>query len=559
MSGFDGKNPGALNYSYMNTSMGGYEDPNAKFVVPPNSFEIIHEEKNIDPEDYYLDMTEAQWKQMEASIAEQTKENHKEKELPDLTGKGQSVLMEWSKILQKQFNQENPSLGLSENKNKIYKAYKTILTLKERNWYEEITILYKEKNTMSKATSSMTGVTFDRKLLQLQEQFRWLVAAVGNVKLNYNSLVGAHEFPPFKNSNRSRKALDKLESSNTSMVKGNLVTDSDDEGGQSPVKAMLQNSIIPRKSQLASLSYKTLPIDPRQSAHAELPDPFAPIWQNGFVWKGVYFKLYSKREASKLKKEMKVLKHLAVECLQTETSIKIADAQGNTLNPNESIDPTKQSSNQFVNIILPLMCTVEGSSWVLLGTPVLPIKKSSAEDQSSKLAQEASTMFRSSFLLSSLTPKNFKIFHKSEEHLITNSVTGLPSHLGSGNYNINHFLVLSNVGKIGIPLPRVDVMFTLNQESNAHVTFLDYPKRGVIDADLIKKLLGYGKLDVGVNAFFKKDPKADNKPFYFEIMKFKRAGWQFQMIYIVGRDGLPINFTKNRRAMELLSYSKTKR
>lgn len=563
-TGVDAKSSGNVNYAYNNTVLYIYDDPNAKYTIPPNSFEISHEDKFAEPEDYYLDMNEIQWKAMEASLAEQNKEKEKdkekEKELPDLTGKGQSALMEWAKLLQKQFNQEKASISLTDNKNKLYKAYKTILGLKERNWYEEMTSLYKEKNTMSKATSSMTGLTFDRKLLQLQEQFRWFVSAVGNVKLNFNNSVGVHEFPPFRISSKSKKGLDKLESSNSSMLKGNSATDSDDEGGQSPNKAMMQSSLIPRKSQLASLSYKTMPLDPRQGATVDLPDPFSPVWQNGFVWKGVFLKLYSKKEAAQIKKEMKVLKHLAVECLQAETSIKISDAfpQGNSLNPNESTDNSKQAPSQFVNFILPLMCTVESSSWVLFGTPILPIKKSVAEDQSSKLVQDACGMFKHSFLLSSVTPKNFKVFSRSEEHLITSSISGNTAQFNS-SYCQNHFLLLSNVSKVGIPLPRVDVMFTLNQESNAHVTFLDYPKRGVIDADLVKKVLGYAKLDISLAVFFKKDPKADNKPFYFDILRFKRRGWLFQMIYVVAKDGLPVNFTRNRRAMELLATSEKKK
>ena len=73
--------------------------------------------------------------------------------------------MEWSKLLQKLFTIEKTSISLNENKNKLLKAYKSMLNLKERNWYEELTGLYKERNLMSKATSSMTGLTFDRKLI----------------------------------------------------------------------------------------------------------------------------------------------------------------------------------------------------------------------------------------------------------------------------------------------------------------------------------------------------------------------------------------------------------
>ena len=55
-----------------------------------------------------------------------------------------STLMEWSKLLQKNFsNYEKSSININDNKNKLSKTYKIILTLKERNWYEEMTSLYK--------------------------------------------------------------------------------------------------------------------------------------------------------------------------------------------------------------------------------------------------------------------------------------------------------------------------------------------------------------------------------------------------------------------------------
>ena len=82
--------------------------------------------------------------------------------------KAQSHLLEWSKLLQKVCTQENPGNNPNENENKLSKAYETIIKLDERNWYEEMILLYKEKNFMSKNTANMTGLTFDRKLLQLQ-------------------------------------------------------------------------------------------------------------------------------------------------------------------------------------------------------------------------------------------------------------------------------------------------------------------------------------------------------------------------------------------------------
>ncbi len=522
----------------------GVFDDHGHPINTANLFEVNYVEKNAESDDYYLDMSEGQFKQLEQFI-EQSQLN--QNLLPNLLehsqpgSKPQSASMEWSKILQKLFTQEKTSISLAENKNKLLKAYRSILNLKERNWYEEVAGLYKERNMMSKATSSMTGLTFDRKLIQLQEQFRWFVSAVGNVRLNFNNSVGVHEFPPFKSSTRkSGSGGDKFDSSSASLGgKAVSVADSDEGTNQSPNRIQMMQSAIPKKSQSAFLNFKAVPQDPKLNLERELPDIFSPVWQNGFIWKGVFFRLFSKKHARKIKKEMKVLRHVAVECLQTETCFKI-----------DTIDGTPA----FMNIILPLMCTVESSSWVLLGTPVCPIKRTAQDDWTSKLAGDAAMTFKNSFLLSGITSRNFKIIHKTEEQPIQTNTFGGQSP-NSGHQPINHFLMLSNVAKIVLPLPKVDVMFSLNQESNAHVTFLEYPKRGIIDPELIKRVLGYAKLEISVAALLKKDPRMENKPYHFDLLKFRRREWLIQIIYVVGREPLPSNFTRNRRAIDMISHS----
>ena len=144
-------------------------------------------------------------------------------------------------------------------------------------------------------------------------------------------------------------------------------------------------------------------------------------------------------------------------------SIKVPDNFGG-----DSADPKHGSGAQFMNVILPLACIVESSSWVLFGTPVYPIKNTVSQDHSSKWATEAANQFKNSILLGSLTPKNFKIYSKQEE-----SSSGQPdpntslkgSLLGGGFHNSNvrnEFLLVSNVSKLGINLPKVDIMFILN-------------------------------------------------------------------------------------------------
>lgn len=73
---------------------------------------------------------------------------------------------------------------LNKSKSQIQECFQNILLLKERNWYEELTILYKERLQASKQSQQMNGITFDRKVIQIQEHFRWFVAAVVNTVFN---------------------------------------------------------------------------------------------------------------------------------------------------------------------------------------------------------------------------------------------------------------------------------------------------------------------------------------------------------------------------------------
>ncbi len=152
------------NQSYINTSMGGVDDY-GKYINPNTAFEIIHDEKILDNEDFYFEFNEEQYKSYEEFLDKRP--FHTLEHTTSNTNKPQSNLTEWSKVLQKMFNQEKSSMSSSDSKNKLYKAYKAILNLKERSWYEEMTSLYKEKNFMDK-NIGMGRLTFDRKHLQLQ-------------------------------------------------------------------------------------------------------------------------------------------------------------------------------------------------------------------------------------------------------------------------------------------------------------------------------------------------------------------------------------------------------
>ena len=402
------------------------------------------------------------------------------------------------------------------------------------------------------------------------------------MRLNSNSTVGVHEFPPFRAATRGKK-LDKLETSVISLARGQNSAVVSDENSDifSPMRSQQSqfSHLSSVKTQIGGFSYLENPPDPRQNYYADFPDLFSPAWQEGFIWKGVYLKLYSKNKAQQLKRELKVLKHMGVEYLQTETLLKLSEAHHSiSLNPNESLDASKPTNLQILNILLPLICTIESSSWVLLGTPVLPTKKGQSEDQALKFSNEISTMFKNTFLLNNVTHKNFKVYHKGDD-----SVTGAPpgnilptgvthgSYLsGAGNIVNNNtiYLILSNVSRILVPLPKASIMMIIGQEINSNISFLEAPKKG-LRPEMIKKILGYSDEDIATDALFvdrseKRDSK-DNQSakvtdqLHLEILNFKRRGWQLQMIYVTSSKALPPTFAINKRANNLLNESELNR
>ena len=291
-----------------------------------------------------------------------------------------------------------------------------------------------------------------------------------------------------------------------------------------------------------------------QNHFSDFPEILSSSWEEGFIWKGVYLKLYSKNDAQSLKKELKVLKHLGIEYLQTETSMRITDNMHSiSLNPNESLEGLRANNGPILSVILPLICTVEGSSWVLLGTPIFPIKTKPAEDYMLRLSHEVNNMFRNTFLLSNMNIKNFKVYNKLED-----GQQKVAHH--SSSQNNNSFLLLSNVGKSIASLPKENILMVINQDPNVPISFLEYPHRG-FDVNLIKKALGLGDEDIGTDNLLpgKRAPKIVHD-FSFDTLLFKRRGWHLQIVHVVGSHRpLPSNMVINKRAMSFLSNSNKKR
>lgn len=116
--------------------------------VTENNFEVLFAEKETEAEDYYLELNEIQMRDYSGFLNSSIQ--NKQKSLQSLNTVGgnklHSHVLEWSKLLQKVCIQENAPNSPVENENKLLTAYEGILKLDERNWYEEMVLLYKVNN-----------------------------------------------------------------------------------------------------------------------------------------------------------------------------------------------------------------------------------------------------------------------------------------------------------------------------------------------------------------------------------------------------------------------------
>lgn len=208
-----------------------------------------------------------------------------------------------------------------------------------------------------------------------------------------------------------------------------------------------------------------------------LPHQTSPLWFKGFIWRGVYFKIYSKIEGKKIKAELKSLKYLAIEHLQTETSFKlnIQTLMKEKLKENNLLDPhLKNDVNnpfKYLNFIMPIICIVESSSWILLGTPVIYNKKHGSEDLK---VSDVSNYFKKSLHLYNLANENLKFHFPNFEETSTLFQTPNSSATVINPNNLNS--IITNTKNI---IPKHDpscVMYLINQDPNTNIVYFDTPE-----------------------------------------------------------------------------------
>ena len=212
-----------------------------------------------------------------------------------------------------------------------------------------------------------------------------------------------------------------------------------------------------------------------------MPHHTSPIWFQGFIWRGVYLKMFSRVDGKTIKAEIKGLKNLAIEYLQTENSFKI-DFQKlikEKIHDNSFLDaninkPNDQNNNfpfKYINFILPLICYIESPSWVLLGTPLIFNKKHGHEELK---IHDISQYFKKSLYLNNLSNQHLKFHFTNYEETSTVFQTPNSSATFMNPNNLNS--IINNVKTL---IPRQDpvyLMYLINQDPNTNIVYFDTPE-----------------------------------------------------------------------------------
>ena len=112
-------------------------------------------------------------------------------------------------------------------------------------------------------------------------------------------------------------------------------------------------------------------------AALHLPPHEAPLWREGFLWKGVYFRLLARAEAKFLKQEMLGLKYAALELdtLQQSFSKKLNKRKAHIAGGGPARSASKARATMITHTFLPLLSYGESGAFLLYGTPCLQLKE----------------------------------------------------------------------------------------------------------------------------------------------------------------------------------------
>lgn len=200
-----------------------------------------------------------------------------------------------------------------------------------------------------------------------------------------------------------------------------------------------------------------------------LPDKGDKAWLEGFVWKGVYLKAYSRVDGKKAKAEVNALKEIAIEYLQTESSFRLDPGAKPETSFLDGLNNNPKA--KFLNFLLPLVAVVESPSFTLLGSPVIINRKHGSDEAR---VSEPGRFFRRSLYLNSLEAGNLRFQVSSGEENSTVMQTPNSSAVWGGSGSLN--AVLTNVRNLRPRHEPVCLMYLVNQDPNTNIVYFDPPE-----------------------------------------------------------------------------------
>lgn len=172
-----------------------------------------------------------------------------------------------------------------------------------------------------------------------------------------------------------------------------------------------------------------------------------------------------------IKNEIKALKVLEVEYLQSEYIFKLDPAKESL---KESLNELNVKSNdhiseKYLNFIMPLICYVESTSWILVGTPITYLK--TKEDPKIK---ECSYYFKNSLFLRNLSMKNLRFHSRINDESANIPHTPNSSAIFGPSNSIN--AIITNVEGILPKLRDACLLYIINQDLFSNVVYIDPPE-----------------------------------------------------------------------------------
>lgn len=198
-------------------------------------------------------------------------------------------------------------------------------------------------------------------------------------------------------------------------------------------------------------------------------------WVDGFMWKGIYFRLVPLLQATQIKQEIQALKHIT---LELEECFSLEDNYSKKFGVN-----TDDSFHK--RIIPPLLSISECGSYAIYGAPEMPILKAGSSNpnkciknlQSSMDVDLSKSMLELMPCLSKLEPSNLVPLNLQDQdgkYLLVNTYKALPDY---------HPDVYSKC------------MIRIPQDNSEEITMFSYPSKGQMPlADLVSLFVD-GKMD----------------------------------------------------------------